>query len=190
MAEEETRPEDEIEQLRKHKERIELKAQIDSLTAPWWRRAGLIATLATIAAAVWPVTTAIQEHYRGDRELELQQSEQRNALSLQQAKQEHEIRMAYLDRFAVPGHRLQTLRFLLATSTDAQLLAWAREEKAIVEAQLEDIEAELEDVRKKLEDAPPGPARDQLKEKEEALEESAARTIRKRVEPPQSPVSR
>ena len=45
MANGETRTEDEVERLRNQKELMELKAQIAALRAPWWRKAGLIATV-------------------------------------------------------------------------------------------------------------------------------------------------
>ena len=167
MSSEGTRSEEDLEELRRQKELIELKAQIAALRAPWWRRASLIATITGIAAAVIPLTTAIQEHYRNEREyslqrskqdgeLALQQSTQETEIRLQQAKQEHDIRIAYLDRFEIPGKRFQTLRFLLATSTDARLLAWAQEEIKMVEGQLLLIDQKLADVEKKIEQAPAG----------------------------------
>jgi len=171
MASEETRPADDLEQLRSHKERLELKAQISALRAPWWRRTGLIATMTALLAAVLPVKTAIEESFRNDRELALQQAKQREDAALQRAKQEHEIRMAYLDRFEVPGHRLQTLRFLIATTSDQRLLAWAKEEKKLVEVQLAAIEQELGALARKIAEAQPGPARDELQKAWDKLNE-------------------
>jgi hypothetical protein len=160
---------DELEQLRKQKEQIELKAQIEALTTPWWRKASLIATMTAIIAAVLPITTAIEEHYRNEREYLLQQSKQDADITLQQVKQENDIRLAYLDRFDVPGQRLQTLRFLLATSTDARLIAWAREEQKVVQDQLDKIEEELVAVTKKIEQAPPGQLLEELKKDRDEL---------------------
>jgi hypothetical protein len=144
---------DELEQLKQRKERLELKAQIGALTAPWWRKASLIATVTALAAAIVPVKTAIEEHYASEREY-----------VLQRGKQEHEIRMAYLDRFQVPGHRLQTLRFLIATSTDERLLKWAKGELLIVQAEVNAIVEELRMLADKIEKAPPGQELAELKQ--------------------------
>jgi hypothetical protein len=169
MSNESTKAADELEQLKKRKERAELKAQIAALHAPWWKRAGLVTTVTAIVAAILPLTTAIEEHYRNERELVLQQAKQDADLALQQVKQENDIRMAYLDRFEVPGQRLQTLRFLLATSTDPRLLAWAREEQKVVQDQLDRIERELAVVIKKIEESPTGQGLDELKKQRDEL---------------------
>lgn len=187
VSSEGARAADELEQLRKQKERIELKAQIAALGTPWWRKASLLATMTAIIAAVLPITTAIEERYRNERELVLQRSKQdadvalqqvrqENDIKLQQVKQENDIRMAYLDRFDVPGQRLQTLRFLIATSTDDRLLAWAREEQKVVQAQLDKIEQELLAVTRKIDQAPPGKALEDLRKEREKLERLKANT--------------
>jgi hypothetical protein len=168
MADDPTRSDDELEKLeleklKLQKQRLELKAQIDALTAPWWRKASLIATMTAIIAAVLPVTTAIQKHYENERELALQQQRQETELALLQARQENDIRLTYLQRFEMPGHRMQTLRFLIATSTDPRLIAWAREEKAIVQAELDSIEEQIRTVVEELERNPQGPRADELK---------------------------
>lgn len=169
MANVGTQTADELEQLKQRKERAELKAQIAALHAPWWRKGGLIATVTAILAAVGPITTAIEEHYRNERELVLQQARQNADIALQQVKQENDIRMAYLDRFDVPGQRLQTLRFLLATSTDLRLLAWARDEQKVVQGQLDRIEQELLAVARKIEQSSPGQGLDELKKQRDEL---------------------
>ncbi len=169
MSDEPTRSEDELERLKQQKERIELTAQIAALTAPWWRKAGLIATMTAIIAAVLPVTTAIQEHYESEREFVLQQTRQQTELALQQARQDNDIRLAYLQRFEVPGHRLQTLRFLLATSTDPRLIAWAQEEQKYVQGQLDKIEEQLLAVTKKLEQTAQGQTLEDLKKERDEL---------------------
>lgn len=190
MANEDTRSQDELERLRTQKEVMELKAQIAALRAPWWRKAGLLAGATAIVAAVLPVTTAIQEHYESERELALQQARQEAELALartrqqtdielQRVKQENDIRLSYLDRFEVPGHRLQTLRFLLATSTDPRLIAWAKEEHRYVETQVQLIEAELAAVKKKIEEAPPGQVLEELKKQREELAKLRDSTMRK-----------
>jgi hypothetical protein len=185
MANEGTPPADELEQLRRQKERAELKAQITAFTTPWWRKASLVATVTAILAAVLPVKTAIEESYRNRREFALQQSKQQADIALQQSKQEHDIRLAYLDRFQVPGQRLQTLRFLIATTSDARLLAWAREEQKVVQDQLDKIDKELAIVLKRLEQSPPGPALEDLrKERDELNRLKNVTTLRP---PPEAP---
>lgn len=181
---------DELEQLRTQKEVMELRAQIAALKAPWWKRASLIATVTAMVAAVLPITTAIQERYRNEREfvlqqakqeteLSLQQARQQSELALQQSRQENDIRIAYLDRFEVPGKRLQTIRFLIATSTDQRLIAWAKEEQKYVESQLVKIEEELAAVRKKIEEAPPAQILSELKQQHEELSRLKDMTGRK-----------
>ena len=190
MSGEETRPEEEVKLLKLEKERMELKAQIAAIRAPWWRRASLIATSTAIIAAILPVTTAIQEHYRNEREYLLQQAKQQNDIALQQAKQqndialqqtrqENDIRMAYLARYAVPGHRLQTLRFLIRTSTDAKLVAWAQAEERIVTKELDKIEEERVAVLKKLDETPQGPAREDLKDRLDKLDQQKNNTMKR-----------
>jgi hypothetical protein len=179
-------PASDLEQLKQQKERLELKAQIAALAAPWWRKASLVATVTALVAAILPVKTAIEEHYASEREFVLQRVKQQNDIAMQQVKQEHEIRMAYLDRFEVPGHRLQTLRFLLATTTDAQLVAWAQEEQKRVQAEVEAIEEELRALADKIEKAPPGQGLDELKQMYEKLKEQHGRTT---IRPPQGPGS-
>lgn len=163
MPDEPTRSDDELDKLKLQKQRLELQAQIDALSTPWWRKASLIATMTAIIAAVLPVTTAVQKHYENERELSLQEARQATELALLQARQENDIRLAYLQRFEVPGHRMQTLRFLLATSIDPRLLAWARAEKDIVQAELDAIKAQIRAVLEELEQTPPGPRADELK---------------------------
>jgi len=171
---------DDLQRLREQKERAELRAHIAALTTPWWRKASLVATVTAILAAVLPITTMIQEHYRNEREYALQQTKQQaelamqrdrqqNEITLQQGKQEHDIRIAYLDRFDVPGRRLQTLRFLIATSTDPRLLAWARDEQKIVQDQLARIEQELAAVTEKIAKSPPGQVPEDLKKQRDEL---------------------
>lgn len=179
-------PATDLEQLKQQKERLELTAQIAALAAPWWRKASLVATMTAIVAAILPVKTAIEEHYASEREFVLQRVRQQNDIAMQQVKQEHEIRMAYLDRFEVPGHRLQTLRFLLATTTDARLITWAREEQKLVEAEVAEIVKQLQVVAEQIAKAPPGQGLDELKQMYEKLQEQHGRTT---FRPPQGPGS-
>jgi hypothetical protein len=169
MAGEPTQSDDELEKLKLQKQRLELKAQIDTLAAPWWRKASLIATMTAIIAAVLPVTTAIQKHYENEREFVLQQQRQSTELALLQARQENDIRLTYLQRFEVPGHRMQTLRFLLATSSDPKLVAWAREEQQYVQGQLDKIEAQIREVTERIAKAPQGQSADELRKQRDEL---------------------
>ena len=100
---------------------------------PWWRNGSLIATLTAIVAAILPVTTAIQEHYRTNRELALEESKQAN-----------DIRTGYLDRLDKPGARLRTLRFVLATTNDVSLRTWALAETAQVQLEIAQIQQQLD----------------------------------------------
>lgn len=124
---------EDLDHLKQQKERAELRAQIAVLTAPWWRKASLITMMTAIIAAVLPITKMIEEHYRNEREF-----------ALEVAKEQNELRMAYLDRYEVPGHRQRTLRFLIATTEDARLLTWARAELEHVRMELEAIERQME----------------------------------------------
>jgi hypothetical protein len=74
----------------------------------------------------------VQAHYQQARELALEES-----------KQAHEIRTSYLDRLDKPGAKLRTLRFVLATTDDAALRAWASAEAKLVEADLAEIDRQL-----------------------------------------------
>jgi hypothetical protein len=142
-----------IAQLRKQKEQTELTAQIAALTAPWWRRAGLITAMTAIIAAVLPVTKMIEEHYRSKREL-----------ALQEAKQDNDIRVAYLDRYQLTGQRRKTLRFLIGTSPDERMVAWAKDELAAVLEELEELDKQVTSVSEKIKQNPTGPVLDELKQ--------------------------
>jgi hypothetical protein len=118
----------------------QLRAQLAALREPrqaWWRRGAIVTTLTGIIAAVVPVTTAVQAHYQKERELALQAS-----------KQDHEIRTSYLDRLDKPGAKMRTLRFVVATTTDPALIAWARAEMAQVQAELDEIDRKIADLEK------------------------------------------
>jgi hypothetical protein len=158
MSTEGTRPEDDLDQLKKHKERAELRAQIAALGAPWWRKAGILTAMTGIIAAVLPVTKVIEEHYRNEREH-----------ALEAAKAQNDLRMAYLDRYEVPGHRLRTLRFLIATTDDPRLRSWAETEVAFVKEELAVIERQLAAVSEKIRQTPAGPALDELQKRQEEL---------------------
>lgn len=123
-----------VEQLR-----VEL-AKLRAPQPPWWRRGSIVATMTAIIAAVVPVTTAVQQHYQKERELALQESKQAN-----------DIRTGYLDRLEKPGAKLRTLRFVMATTTDPDLKAWAQAETKEVKADLHDIDKQIEAVDKEIE---------------------------------------
>ena len=126
---------------------------------PWWRSGTMVATLTAVLAAVVPVTTAVEEHYRTSRELALEAS-----------KQAHDIRTSYLDRLDKPGARLRTLRFVIATTDDATLKAWA-------EAETKQVEAEVDAIRAQLAALPPPPAAGHV----ETDDEKAVRLERERL---------
>jgi hypothetical protein len=127
--------------------------------SPWWRNGSLVATLTAIVAAIVPATTAVQEHYRTNRELALEESKQAN-----------DIRTSYLDRLDKPGARLRTLRFVLATTDDAALKAWAQAETLQVQAEIAAIQSQLDAL-------PPAPTSPHA----ETEEEKAVRLERQRL---------
>jgi hypothetical protein len=120
---------EDLEHLKQQKERAELRAQIAALTAPWWRKASHITVITAIIAAILPITKMIEEHYRNKRDF-----------AQAVAREQNTLRMAYLDRYGVPGHRQRTLRFLIATTEDPRLQSWAQAELEFVKAELKEIE--------------------------------------------------
>ena len=152
------------ERLKLEKENAQLRADLGSLQAPWWRRASVVTSLTAIVAAIVPVTTAVQQHFQKEREVALQES-----------KQEHEIRVSYLDRLERPGDRMRTLRFVLATTSDPKLRAWADGESKIVQAELDAIQKQIDAVQKQVATNAGGcPTLDQMKKLTE-LQELLAR---------------
>jgi len=112
-------------------------ARMPASPAPPWRRSGaMIIALAAIVAAVVPLTTAVQGWMRKNRELALGWQKQTNAIAMQRERQAEDIRTSYLERPRVPGERLRTLRFVIATTNDSKFRAWAIEEKKVVEDEL------------------------------------------------------
>lgn len=142
---------DNIDELKQRLEAASLRSQIAALTTPWWRKAGLLTVATGIIAAVLPVNSAIQQHYKTQRDI-----------SLQEAKQDNDIRTAYLDRYQLPGHRLRTLRFLAGTSGDSRLVAWAEAEIPIVKAELAEIDRQLAERKKELSELPPGKTKEEV----------------------------
>jgi hypothetical protein len=149
---------DNIEALKRKREVADLRVQIKALTAPWWRKASLITLVTGIIASVVPVTAAVEQHYKTKREF-----------LLEQAKQDNDIRIAYLDRYQLPGHRLRTLRFLAATSSDEKLVAWARTELPLVQSEIDDIDKRLAAREKDLAQLPPGTSKEELQKEIDEL---------------------
>ncbi len=133
----------ESERLRLERDNAQLRAELAALSKPWWRKASVVTTLAAIAAAILPVTTAVQAHYEKEREL-----------ALQEGKQSHEIRTSYLDRLDKPGARLRTLRFVLATTTDPSLLQWAKTETQEVQAEINELDRRIAEIAEQLSTLP------------------------------------
>jgi hypothetical protein len=136
------------ERLKVERDVEQLRAELAALRAPkppWWRQGSIVATMTAIIAAVIPVTTAVQGHYQKVRELALQAS-----------KQDHEIRISYLDRLDKPGAKLRTLRFVLATTVDPALRRWAEAEKREVESEIADLNQQIAAIDAQLaKDLPP-----------------------------------
>ena len=126
----------ELTQLRS--ENAQLRAKIHAGASmpipalPWWKSGATIATLTAIVAASVPVTTAVQGWVQKNREL-----------ALEDRKQTENIRTSYLQRLEVPGEHLRTLRFVIATTNDSTLRAWAEQEKKVVEGELRGLDDEI-----------------------------------------------
>jgi len=126
----------ELTQLRA--ENAQLRAKSDAGASmpipalPWWKSGATIATLTAIVAAIVPVTTAVQGWAQKNREL-----------ALEDRKQTENIRTFYLERLKVPGEHLRTLRFVIATTNDSTLRAWAEQEKKVVEGELRGLDDEI-----------------------------------------------
>jgi len=99
---------------------------------PWWKSGATITTLTAIVVASVPVTTAVQGWVQKNREL-----------ALEDRKQTENIRTSYLERLKVPGEHLRTLRFVIATTNDSPLRAWAEQEKKVVEGELRGLDDEI-----------------------------------------------
>jgi len=112
---------------------------------PWWQSGLVVTVLGALAAAVAPVTVAIQENIRKQQELALAEKDQY-----------YKMRMAYLD-LAVdparsPADRRVVLRFLKAVIKDDDALAsWADSELKEVDQQLVDLNEELKKKTAELE---------------------------------------
>jgi hypothetical protein len=53
----------------------------------------------------------------------------------------------------VPGEHLRTLRFVIATTTDSTLRAWALQEKNVVEDELRSLDHEIKQAKEAVERA-------------------------------------
>lgn len=120
-----------------------LRRARDRVSAPWWRRAGTITVLTTIMAAVWPAAnfvSGLTDKWKAD--------------SLQDRQWIETVRTGYLDRLhaaatlpnglqdslAISQHRIDIwkehatiLRFVIETSSDPKLIAWAKSESGVVD---------------------------------------------------------
>jgi hypothetical protein len=154
--------------LKLRKENAQLLADARALDAPaspvppWWKHGATIVTLTTIVAAVVPLTTAVQGWMQTSRELALEElkSKTANALELrrqtttaatERERQAAEVRSSYLERLKAPAEHLRALRFVLATTEDKTLRAWAVEEKKVVE---EEMQKQEDEARQAQEAAP------------------------------------
>lgn len=166
---------DDIAGLRDRVEKAKLEAELRQLEkvskTPWWRSAGIVTGVTAMIAAVLPVTTAVEEHYRRSRELAVADAQKQRELALQEARLEHEIRTSYLDRLDHDGSRLRTLRFLIKTAAkDSVLQEWATEERAIIEGKLAQYSADLEALKQELINTTDPAQRKLLQEQIDALE--------------------
>jgi hypothetical protein len=130
-----------------------LKAEIDGLSLPWWRRGLNVGALVLLTGAILPIATAVQERYRTERELALKASEQRQAAELAAARFREEIRSQYLDRMKNDAERQRVIRFIVATATEDSLRKWAQEEKKIVDDEVDKLKKDLVEVKEKVDGA-------------------------------------
>ncbi len=136
--------------LKLRKENAQLEADTRALetpTSPWWKDGRTIITLTAIVGAVVPLTTVVQGWMQRSRELGVEEVRSKSASALelqrtasaaasQRERQADEIRSSYLERLKTPAEHLRALRFVLATTEDKSLRAWATEEEKIVEDEL------------------------------------------------------
>jgi hypothetical protein len=137
--------------LKLRKENAQLLAETRALAtpaSPWWKNRATIVTLTAIVTAVVPLTTAVQGWMQKSRELAVEEvrskaasalelQREANAAAIQRERQTEEIRSSYVERLKAPAEHLRALRFVLATTEDRPLRAWAMEEKNLVEDELQ-----------------------------------------------------
>ena len=114
----------------------------------WWQSKIVITILGALAAAVAPVTSAINRsaelkltYAQKDRELELARAQKDRELALAQKQQNEKVQMEYLSlAIDKKNHdaeeRAQVLRFLEVALKDEAIGAWATAERARTEQQL------------------------------------------------------
>ena len=101
-----------------------------------------------------PLTTAIHSGcVQSNRELALESQKQANAIAMQRERQAEDIRTSYLERLKVPGEHLRTLRFVIATTNDNTLRAWAVQEKKVVEEELHKLDDAIKQAEETAEKA-------------------------------------
>jgi hypothetical protein len=154
--------------LKLRKENAELLADARALETPaspvppWWKNSATVVTLTAIVAAVVPLTAAVQGWMQTNRELALEEvksktaralelQRQTNAAATERERQAEAIRSSYLERLKAPAEHLRALRFVLATTEDKPLRAWAMEEKKIVE---DELQKQADEARQAQEAAP------------------------------------
>ncbi len=95
-----------------------------------------IALASALITVALPLAVFLRETFAKDREL-----------AVSRAEQEFKIRSAYLDRALDPARpaalRQGVLRFLVGTSDDPQLKAWAQKELALVEPEANELKGDL-----------------------------------------------
>jgi hypothetical protein len=115
----------------------EANAKTTAAADPWWRSGLTVTTLTAIVAAVVPVTAGVQSCVQSRAELALKKEEQSTAqalkreeqgtlLTLKKEEQSFQIRDHYLTSFTKdPRYQQQTLEFIIATTDDGPVKAWA-----------------------------------------------------------------
>ena len=91
----------------------------DKAPREWWTNPTWVGLIATLIAAIAPVTTAIYTSTTSNAQLRLEER-----------KQIHEMRQEYLNRVLTDRQSERVLKFLLYVEDDVRLKAWAEAELA------------------------------------------------------------
>jgi hypothetical protein len=147
-------------------ENAETKRSVPDLSdlLPWWKRPGWVAGITSILAATVPVTTAVwglilkgreqtAAEIEKEKQLALQESQQRHAAEMEELKLRHSIQTDFLDRLKSDTERLRTLRMVAATSDDPKFAKWASDERGVIEADAKALQKKIEEQTARAEEA-------------------------------------
>jgi CheY-like chemotaxis protein len=131
-----------VEIARRQLELAELRQRAAAIAAPWWRQAHTVTVLTTIVASVWPLTTLISgrmDKAKADAAEDRKWSEAVRTSYLERIKPSPESDAELKNPLLLSRRHLGewrgyliTLRFVVGTSPDKNLVRWAQEEKEIL----------------------------------------------------------